>query len=262
MNQESHAELLRLAVEAARTAGAHALNNTARRNDVVALTAHDVKLQLDVECQKIAESIISRRFPEHGFIGEENGVAQPLPGKGYHWIVDPIDGTVNFNFGFSYWCCSVAVMHDTAVVAGAVFAPEIDELYTATVDEAAHLNGRPIRVSDRTDIAQALMYMGTGGNNPDMPAAFKRMQAVSERVRKIRIMGSAALDICRVARGQGDGYFEDGVYLWDTAAAGLILRQAGGRTEDLTTHPTLRQRYLATNGHTHEALRVTLQPYL
>jgi len=255
--------LVAVTTEAARKAAAHAHGNRHRRNEVVQAAAHDVKLKLDLECQDIAEAVIRGYFPEHGFIGEENGTDQVLPKTGYHWIVDPIDGTVNFNHGLPTWCCSVAVMNDRRIVAGTVVAPEFDECFTATMDGPARCNGDIIRVSTRETLEESLVFTGTC--RVDLPAepAFHLVRSVSERARKIRVRGSAALDLCHVAAGKGEGYFEAGIYIWDSAAAALVIERAGGRCEQLGGHgpDSCRQRFLASNGLIHDALRRIILPF-
>ena len=279
----SNADLLAVAVEATRTAGKHALENSHRRSEAIMRAAHDVKLALDVECQQIATQVISAHFPAHNILGEEDstgtlaptlsersgdrGVVPRHAGDGdghtpsskhhaprYQWIIDPIDGTVNFSHGMRQWCCSIAVRNGDETVAGAVFAPALDELYTATIDGSALLNNAPLRVSDTGRLADAVVCTGMDKKaTPELPP-YSLFMTLAENTQKARIMGSAALDICHVARGEADAYFETGIFIWDVAAAGLIVRQAGGKAAILRHLPEQRLIYLASNGKLQQEL--------
>jgi myo-inositol-1(or 4)-monophosphatase len=220
--------LLETAVRAAKTAGAHALFNKARRTETSAMFDHDIKLVLDMECQRIAEDVIASGFPDHGILGEEH--TRSSDASDYEWIIDPIDGTVNFAQGSPLWCCSVAVRLNGEVLAGCVYAPELDLCYTAVKDQPARCNSEPIRPADKTRFDEAVIHTGLPKHMPPGDLHhFDLFCTLALRTFKVRINGSAALDICRVAAGSADGYVESGIYLWDYAAAGLIARQAGAQ---------------------------------
>lgn len=249
----SHSDLLVCAVEAACAAGNHALANVRRRNEVARRFEHDVKLHLDIECQKKAEEVIRNAFPSHPVLGEEGGSFDAAANM--LWIVDPIDGTVNFMHGLPLWCSSVAVRAGGEVVAGAVYLPVMKECFTATLGGPAMCNGQPIHVSGTETLATALVLTGLSKNLGEDLHTFDVLKAVSLKVQKARIMGAAAVDICHVACGLADAYIEAGIYLWDIAAAGLIARQAGARTEVIEKLSDVRFRFLCTNGKIHHALR-------
>lgn len=218
--------LLEVAVQAAEAAGRHALDHAERRKETHENFDHDVKLVLDIECQAVAEGIIRRAFPEHGILGEEG--SRPVSDSPYEWIIDPIDGTMNFTHGLPYWCCSIAVRRENEVLAGAVYAPEHDRLYTATADGPALRNGNAIRASDTARLEEALLFTGISKHmESDHGLHFGVFSRLVRGTRKARITGSAALDLCHVADGTGDTFYESGIYLWDYAAAGLIARRAG-----------------------------------
>ena len=256
----SSADLLKAAHAAALAAGQHAWRNRERRSEVVAAFAHDVKLRLDVESQEVAESVLRQHYPRHHIRGEESAASDAAPeNAACEWIIDPIDGTVNFSHGLPLWCCSVAVRAGGRMRAGVVYAPALDECYSATDDGPAECNGRRLKVSAVDSLAAALVMTGLDkGIDPRLPP-FEIFRTLSVSVQKARIMGVAALDLCRVAAGQADAYFENGIYLWDIAAAGLIVERAGGRSETLVELDGGRLRHLASNGHIHEALRNLLQ---
>jgi myo-inositol-1(or 4)-monophosphatase len=249
--------LLDCAEAAARAAGAHALAHSGRRGQVVRAFAHDVKLRLDRECQDRVEAIIRRRFPNHAILGEESETpAGPDTQSETVWVVDPIDGTVNFFHGLPWWCCSVAVQHNGRTLAGAVVAPALGECFTARAHGPACRNGRPIRVSTTARPADALVLTGVDKRRSRAGDSFRMFAALAAATQKARVLGAAALDLCRVACGEADAYYEGGIYLWDVAAGGLIVERAGGRAEILPGAPGPdRLRFLATNGRLHAAFR-------
>ncbi len=252
--------LLECAVETAKTAGNHALQNRARRTEVVAKFDHDVKLQLDLECQQKAEETIKTHFPSHSFLGEEKAKDNEGTQQGYQWIVDPIDGTVNFSHGLPFWCCSVAVRKDEQVIAGAIFAPMLNELYTATIDGPAQCNGDTLSVSDTPTLKSSLVHTGTDKKFEGNPAPLSIFKSIALSVQRTRITGFAAYDICQVAAGRADGYFEGEIYIWDIAAAGLMVNRAGGKTEALAEpDKNWKMSFLATNGIIHDQLKSTVQ---
>ncbi len=256
MKEITETELLECARTAAEAAGRHAAENRSRRTETTRRVRNDVKLVLDVECQRVAEAIIHGAFPDHAILGEEG--ERPRAGADYEWIVDPIDGTVNFSHGLPVWCSSVAVRRGPEVMAGAVFAPDLGDLYTATRGGPALRNGEPIRVSDIADPAEAVMATGLAAKTGDRITSYGVFRALTLQLQRVRIMGASAVDICHVAAGRIEGYVETSIYLWDVAAAGLIARRAGGRTEILEELGGHRMRFLATNGHIHDAVRAVI----
>lgn len=256
----SHQQLLAVATLAARRAGEHVLANLHRRGDVNSILRTDVKHKLDVEAQETATAAILAAFPDHAILGEETCDA-PLAESDYVWIIDPIDGTINFFHGLPWWCCSVAVRCKGQAIAGAVFIPEMQQMYEATCDGPALCNGAPIHVSSTTRADLAIL--ATGADKWDLGEhAFRFMRKVSEIAQRPRILGAAAVDMCMVAAGKLDGYFESGIYVWDMAAASLIVERAGGRCEILKAYPRHRLSFLATNGGVHDACRDALLPLL
>ncbi len=255
-------KLLDCAVKTAQAAGQHALSNSRRRANTVLRTSHDVKLELDLECQEIAAGIITGTFPDHSFLGEENTGHNSRKDSPYLWIVDPIDGTVNFSHGFPFWCSSVAVQDSKGnTIAAAVFAPQTDELYTASRDEPAKLNGSPISVSETAQLTDSMILTGLDQNIVSNLPPMYFAKAIAMASQKVRVAGAAALDLCRVAAGQSDGYFEAGIFTWDIAAGGLIVEKAGGKSETLATITTQphRKAFMSTNGRIHDALKAVIE---
>lgn len=250
-------ELLDCAIAAARTAGSHALQHADRRTDIDKATRHDIKLHLDRECQEAATAVIQQRYPSHAILGEEDAEPQNPPADtSLEWVIDPIDGTVNFFHGLPIWCSSVAVRSAEQSLAGVVFAPESDLIYAATADTPSTVNNVPIQVSGVDQIDEALLLTGLNQKHDGDLLVFDAVQTLSERVRKTRVLGAAALDMCRVAQGHAEAYWEAGIYTWDIAAAELIVRQAGGRTTTLKKLPEPhRMSFLATNSLLHDAFK-------
>jgi myo-inositol-1(or 4)-monophosphatase len=250
----SYGDLLAICMEAAKAAGHHARVNESRRRQILQAGQHDVKLALDVECQQKAENVIRAHWREHAILGEESK-SSAVQGDRPLWIIDPIDGTVNFMHGLPYWCSSVAVQIAGRTVAGAVYMPVLGELFTAAREKPALLNGKTIRVSSTPRLEEALVFAGLSKHLGKDAATLAVFEAISFRARKTRLMGAAAVDICNVACGRGDGYFESSIHLWDVAAAGLVLECAGGKVEVLEQFDPVRMRYLGTNGLVHEELK-------
>jgi len=139
MDEPGNQQLLEVCIKAAKAAGAHALNNLHRREEVIESFDHDVKLVMDRECQTIAEGIVHGHFPDHAILGEEGVIEKE---HAIEWVIDPIDGTANYTRGFPYWACSVAVRRDEKVLAGCIFVPVLNECYSATIDGPALCNDR------------------------------------------------------------------------------------------------------------------------
>ncbi len=249
--------LLACAVAAAKTAGNHAMRNVSRRHEIAKRFKHDVKLQLDLECQAKAEEVVRNNFPSHAIIGEEDVAdAKKLnTGSDFTWIIDPIDGTVNFSHGLPFWCCSVAVQHNDETVAGAIYAPILNELYTASAGAPARCNGKRLQVSTIAKAADSIVCTGLDKNITRGRSNYAKFEKLWEHIQRGRIIGCAALDICRVASGQAEAYFESAVYIWDVAAAGLIVKQAGGKVEILEQKSGHRLSFIATNGLVHVEMK-------
>jgi len=234
-------QALAVAVEAARKAGALMHRNFHSVKKVNEEIQHDIKLELDVRCQKLIERTVLSAFPMTAVLGEEGTVGDL--GSEFRWVVDPIDGTVNFAYGIPHACVSIALQRrivgagegacdptgaDFTTVLGVVYDPFCEELWTATSGGPARLNGRRISVSQRTRLREAIVAIGFAKYKWSMRATLPMFDALIQRVRKVRIMGSAALALTYVASGRMDAYLEGGIRLWDIAAGGLILDRAGG----------------------------------
>lgn len=252
------------AVSAAQGAGALLQRNLRTVKKVHETHAHDIKLELDVRCQKQIEAELSAGLPEAALLGEEGTAGEDQ--SPYRWVVDPIDGTVNYAYGIPHACVSIALQGRTTngaqgdyeTLVGVVFNPFCNELWTGIRGQAAKLNGRPIQVSKRQKLSEAMISIGFAKLQVNLEKMLPRFQSLVPKVRKVRMMGAAALDLVYVASGRFDAYIESGVRLWDIAAGGLIVECAGG---EFIHHPIDRQHtyhILANNG----LIRQQLEHYL
>lgn len=188
--------------------------------------AHDIKLRLDKECQQLICDTLMRAYPNYAFLGEEGG-----NGGEIEWIIDPLDGTVNYYYGLPLFCVSIALRVHGVLELGCIYAPMLNECFCALRGEPATLNGKPIHVSTRAEAAQAIIFAGHGAHDGSGEAGIRRFARLSARVRKMRILGSAALSLSYIAAGRLDAYIEQSIHLWDFAAAQVILEAAGGVLE-------------------------------
>ena len=246
-----HPSHLAAAVDAAREAGKVMRRHLSRPKRVHTATAHDVKLELDVECQRIITRCLGRAFPDIPILGEE-GIDPVAEKAAVRWVVDPIDGTVNFSQGIPHASVSIARQSraDGAYRTdlGVILDPFQDEIWTAVRGGVARRNGRRIRVSGREQLRDAVISLGFAKTDRELQRMFPAFARLARRVRKIRIMGSAALALAYVADGRFDGYVEYGIRLWDIAAGGLIVECAGGVFEAEATGRGHRYRMQAHNG--------------
>ncbi len=238
---------LRAAEQAARLAGAFLREHFFSFKQVDEALQHDIKLRLDKESQELISDYLLSVFPESSILGEEgnDGVAQ----SDYCWIVDPIDGTVNYFYGIPIFCVSIALQHKGKLVMGCVYDPMQQECFSAIAGQEPTLNGQPVAVSSRSCMAEAVVFIGHGTHDGSGEAGIRRFAHISRQVRKIRILGSAALTLCYIAAGRFDAYVEGRICLWDFAAARVILEAAGGVVEFTPqAEDAVRGSILAWNG--------------
>jgi myo-inositol-1(or 4)-monophosphatase len=253
------------AIRAARAAGVLMRANARSTKKINSATQHDIKLELDVRCQKLIERSLFRRFPGAAVLGEE-GVSGD-PEAEYRWVIDPIDGTVNFTYGIPHACVSIALQRKARVAAkadypdgydtmvGVVYDPFCDELWSAIRGRPAHLNGRPIRVSNRRRLDESVVSIGFAKTKESLRTTLPYFNQLVHRVRKMRMMGAAALALTYVASGRFDAYIERGIRLWDIAAGGLILECAGGEFWRKAIPGKHAYRMVASNGQLRRSLR-------
>ncbi len=270
MNLTDQKRALACAIAAARAAGKLIRQNLRAVKVINEATPHDIKLELDVRCQKLIERKLHAAFPTIALLGEEgdSGAADAE----CRWVVDPIDGTVNYAYGIPHACVSIALQEtsdrcqvsgvrskkhlthhasritDYETLVGVVHDPFTDELWTGIRGQAARLNGRPIHVSNRRKLSECVVSIGFAKTKENLERTLPYFNQLVRRVRKVRIMGAAALGLTYVATGRFDAYIERGISLWDIAAGGLILECAGG---DFWREPISGKhkfRMIASNG--------------
>lgn len=256
MNEPTLQQLLDVCIETAKTAGTHGRNNLHRREEIAEQFDHDVKLLMDSECQRVAERVIHQHFPDHAILGEEGSTKKE---NTFEWIIDPIDGTANYTRGLPSWCCSIAVRREDNILAGCVYVPVLDECYSASIESPARCNGKPIQAAATPTLKKSVIF--TGLTKDLDPRALNFFTDVAPRCSKIRIIGSAAIDICHVACGRIDGYFEPGIYLWDVAAAGLIAQRAGAIVTEWPRDEEHGCRYLCAIPAIHKELKQAVQTH-
>ena len=238
---------LRAAEQAARLAGAFLREHFFSFKQVDEALQHDIKLRLDKESQELISDYLLSVFPDSAILGEEGNDGLAL--SDYCWIVDPIDGTVNYFYGIPIFCVSIALQHKGKLVMGCVYDPMQQECFSAIAGQEPTLNGQPVAVSSRSCMAEAVVFIGHGTHDGSGEAGIRRFAHISRQVRKIRILGSAALTLCYIAAGRFDAYVEGRICLWDFAAARVILEAAGGVVEFTPqAEDAVRGSILAWNG--------------
>lgn len=251
-------EVAQLADQAAEAAGEVLLAHLGRAR-VEFKGEVDLVTNADREAEQVIIEMIRARYPEHGIVAEESGMAA---GKApVRWVIDPIDGTTNYAHGLPIFAVSIAVEVEGEIAAGVVYNPASGEKYTAIRGRGAALNGEPISVSTTEELDRSLLVTGfpysvreTRLNNLD------HFENFILRAQAVRRLGSAALDMAYVARGSFDGYWEPEVKPWDVAAGWLLVEEAGGVVTDLRGRPfTLEAgQVLASNGRIHQAMQSVL----
>jgi myo-inositol-1(or 4)-monophosphatase len=271
MKPVSTQSALAAAVTAARAAGKIMRDHWHRPKRVNSAEAHDIKLELDVRCQKLITKMLHTAFPKISLLGEEGDSGDES--SEYRWVVDPIDGTVNYFFGIPHAAVSIALQarsdkwqvtsgkkgaaaggenhganhmsHITLV--GVIYDPFTDELWTTTLGGKTKLNGRVVRVSKRGQPGEAVIAMGFSKSKENMEKSLPHLVRLARCTLKMRIMGSAALELAYVASGRLDLYVERTINLWDIAAGALMVENSGGECWTRPA-PNGKLRMCADNG--------------
>src|ERR1017187_2842102 len=270
---------LATAVKAARAAGKIMHANWHKPKRVNSAEAHDIKLELDVRCQALIEKILATAFPGIPVLGEEGDTGDV--NAEYRWVIDPIDGTVNYFFGMPHAGVSIAlqakgdkwqvtsdkkksrsaarhasrITHHVSVV-GVIYDPFTDELWTTVRGQPTRLNGKIVRVSTRAKVEDAIVAMGFSKSRENLERCMPYLVAISRRAKKLRIMGSAALELAYVASGRLDAYIERRINLWDVAAGSLLVENAGGEFYTLPAPGKYRYAMCADNGKLRRKLQI------
>jgi fructose-1,6-bisphosphatase/inositol monophosphatase family enzyme len=248
-------ELLALASEAARGAGELLLKSFGGDREEISTKSSptDLVSKADRDSERFLLDIIAAERPNDGILAEEGGRAESS--TGYRWVIDPLDGTVNFLFRIPVWAVSLAVEDPDGGVVGVVYDPNRDEMFTAQRGEGAWLDGRRLTVSTRADLTTSLVGTGFAYEAMRRIAQARIAAEVLGKVRDIRRAGSAALDLCSVACGRLDGFFEAYTQPWDRAAGALIVAEAGGVVTEGPAPVGEGTTIVASNEILHDELR-------
>ena len=253
--------LLATAIEAVQKAGAIQMAHFGGPMRIDKKGAIDLVTEVDVAVERMFRAMIADRFPDHLVLGEElqQDDLRTRTAPGYCWVFDPIDGTTNFAHGLPIFCASLGLELDGEAIVAAVYDPTRRELFTAERGQGARLNGAPIRVTQAETVIDSLLVTGfpytvhQSETGEELVALFGHFLG---RSRAVRRLGSAALDLCYVAAGRLEGFYEATLKPWDSCGGALIVEEAGGRVTDWqgTTFQSRLPQVLATNGRIHDEM--------
>ena len=214
----------------------------------------DLVTAADRASETLIRQRITQQFPAHDVLGEEQGLNDQ--GSDYRWYVDPLDGTTNFAHGYPVFCVSMALEHSGRRIAGVIYDPTRDEMFSAELGKGAHLNGKAIHVSKAAQLRECLLATGFPSHKRHKNPNIHFYHQITLRTHGVRRAGSAALDLCNVACGRFDGFWEFNLNPWDTAAGVLLVEEAGGKVTrfDGTEFRIDSSETLGSNGLVHEAL--------
>ena len=249
--REDRQDLYRMALRCAERAGQY-IRKRFHDDDRLITTnyRHDVKLDVDSQTEELIISMIRRKFPDTGIISEEIG--RDLEKPDFNWVIDPLDGSVNFSRGIPHFCTSIAYREGGRYLVGAVYDPMRDEIFSALRGEGAFLNGKPMKRRSISVLEEAVV---SGGffKIESLREGGRIFEIIAHRVKKVRFFGSAALDLCYLACGRVNGYIQHAVNEWDIAAASLITEEQDIPIE-IIEHKG-RLNVFAADSHIYDALR-------
>ncbi len=252
--------IMEVATEAAYKS-AHLLQSYFRGTYDISRKGHrDLVTEADTASERIIGETIAKAFPGHSILAEEGGLNRG--DSKYRWLVDPLDGTINFAHGLNIFAVSIAFEHRGTVLAGIVLNPATGEFFSAAAGKGARLNDHPIHVSAVERLADSFLATGLIYDSvTHLDVLMSRFRASTVAALGVRRLGSAALDLCFLACGRFDGYWEENLKPWDTAAGALIASEAGATLSDFSNQPyhIEKKQILATNGRIHRQLLSTLQ---
>ncbi len=250
-------EYLDFAIEMARAAG-DVLKHYSNREKFVELKGRaNLVTVADKESEALIIDAIHQRYPHHSILAEESGASTGSDSSEGKWVIDPLDGTTNFAHQFPFFCVSIGFEQNGQILCGAVYDPVRDEMFSGGAGLGSFVNGERLRVSDALKLSDALLMTGFPYNMRDhldtLMAQFRAFLFESQAVRR---GGSAALDLCNVALGRCDGFWETNLQPWDTAAGKIILEEAGGRLSNFNGAPfsIYNKEVIASNGRIHEEM--------
>ena len=247
--------MLNFAIRVARDAGRLLRDRVGTRIDIEHKGSINIVTDVDLASERLIREAISTYYPRHEILAEEGGLSES--GSEYRWIVDPLDGTTNYAHGYPIFCVSIALECNGEVKLGVVYDPMRDELFAAEQGGGAALNNRPIRVSKTAELMQGLLSTGFPYDiKTSKMTNLEHWANFAMNAQALRRDGAAALDLCYVACGRFDGFWELNLSPWDTAAGALIVAEAGGRISDFAGGPfsNYKSEVLASNGLIHDRM--------
>lgn len=248
-------EFLQSAEEACRIAGNLQLEGLKRAKRIEFKGSINLVTDVDKACELAIVELLQGRFPDHDILAEEGSGRRK--DSEYKWVIDPLDGTTNYAHGYRLWAVSIALEYKGEIVVAAVHEPNHDEMFLAEKGAGATLNGERIRVSETAELDHAMLTTGFAYNVREAKNNnLDNFENFLMRARAIRRDGVAAIDLCYVADGRFDGFWELNLFPWDVAAGFLMIQEAGGRVSDFKGNPfdIYSKEILASNGHLHEAM--------
>jgi myo-inositol-1(or 4)-monophosphatase len=251
---------LQAAIEIAREAGAILREDHLRPKEITYKGEVDLLTESDRRSEELVVSRLRARFPDHAIVAEE-GSGKDAAGAKYCWHVDPLDGTTNFAHGYPCFAVSLGLLEDGQPIVGAILNPVYDELFAAARGEGAFLNGRRIRVSSVESLSQSLVATGFPTHQRKKSSNINYYWEFTLRSHGVRRDGAAALDLCAVACGRFDGFWEFGLKSWDTTAGTILVREAGGVVTDIHGNPYQpgSRVVIASNGKIHGEMREIIE---
>lgn len=248
-------EFLQSAEEACRIAGKLQLEGLKRAKRIEFKGSINLVTDVDKACEQAIVELLQGRFPDHDILAEEGSGRRK--DSEYKWVIDPLDGTTNYAHGYRLWAVSIALEYRGEIVVAAVHEPNHDEMFLAEKGAGATLNGERIRVSETAELGHAMLTTGFAYNVREAKNNnLDNFENFLMRARAIRRDGVAAIDLCYVADGRFDGFWELNLFPWDVAAGFLMIQEAGGRVSDFRGNPfdIYSKEILASNGRLHEAM--------
>lgn len=254
-----YGEFLETAIAVARQAGAIQLASLGRVERIEFKGRVDLVTEVDKRAEAAIVAALTARFPDHLILAEE-GSGRATGSSPYRWLVDPLDGTTNYAHGNPYFAVSIALQEESETIVGVVYDPVKDELFQAIRDQGAYLNGQRLRVSRFAELIHALLCTGFPYQAEHRPVALTHWAAFTWHAQAVRRNGAAALDLCGVAAGRLDGFYEAHLGPWDCAAGALIVSEAGGTVTGYRGEPfdPFVGEAVASNGLIHQAMLDTI----
>lgn len=225
----------------------------------------DLVTEIDLACERMCRQLLSERFPDHDVLAEEMGASvTSRPASRHRWVFDPLDGTTNYAHGLPIYCSSLGLEIDGRTAVAAIFDPTRRELFTAERDGGAYCNGRALDVSNKATLIDSLLVTGFPYNvHEERGDLVELFSSFIGRARAVRRLGSAALDLCYVAAGRLEGFWEQHLKPWDVAAGALIVEEAGGRVTGMNGRPfdPAASHLVASNGHVHDEMLQVIEDF-